>query len=184
MKGSWLTMTDAAVAMGKTPPQFAKYKDVLKTRPKGKRVEYFLPEKMMTAKYKKYYADVMTEFDDEAQDVEEVIGDVTDGIEMLPNNSSEMLEAKLANIKARTALIEQKLEEQKQNIWNEWNAEFFETFAEAFAKLKNELISMHLNEEQINALNEKLDNAITLMKDKLDAMWNKFVTENEESTEV
>ena len=120
----------------------------------------------------------------EAQDVEEVIGDVTDGIEMLPNNSSEMLEAKLANIKARTALIEQKLEEQKQNIWNEWNAEFFETFAEAFAKLKNELISMHLNEEQINALNEKLDNAITLMKDKLDAMWNKFVTENEESTEV
>ena len=54
----------------------------------------------------------------EAQDVEEVIGDVTDGIEMLPNNSSEMLEAKLANIKARTALIEQKLEEQKKDSEN------------------------------------------------------------------
>lgn len=185
MKGSWLTMTDAAVAMGKTPPQFAKYKDVLKTRPKGKRVEYFLPEKMMTAKYKKYYADVMTEYDEGAQEVEEIIGDVTDGIDLLPNTSAELTEAKLANIKARTALINEKLDARKQDLFNEWSEKFFDIFSNAFARFKNTLIELHLNEDQLKTLTDNLETALKSMNDGVEQINAEWMNEqDEEITEV
>ena len=122
------------------------------------------------------YADKFIAFDDEAQQVEEVLGDITDN----PSSFDELTAARLDNLKARTSLINQKLEEQKERLWAEWNAEFFEVFTEAFAKYKNDLISLHLSEEQLNVLNEKLDGALKIMQDKLDAMWNRFNTEETE----
>ena len=102
--------------MGKTVPTFAKYKPTFKSRKtrgdtKVPRTEYFIPYQMMTLKMQKAYKDQLIEFDDEAQEVEDVIGDVTEGIELLPNSSAELTEARLDNLKARTALINEKLEQ-------------------------------------------------------------------------
>ncbi len=81
----------------------------------------------------------------------------------------------------RTALLKQQLEEKKQELWAEWNEAFFDTFTEAFSKFKNDLISLHLGEEQLSILTEKLENALKMMQEKLDAMWIKFKNgENDE----
>lgn len=178
--GAWLTKSLAAAAVGLTTFNFTKEHAGKLKQQTNKRgyVEYYVPFTKMLKQSRENYKSMR-----EAQEVEDVIGDVTEGIELLPNSSSELTEARLDNLKARTALINQKLEEQKQALWSEWNTEFFETFSEAFAKTKNELISLQLNEEQITALKEKIDNAIVLMKDKLDAMYSKFMNDNEEMKE-
>lgn len=124
------------------------------------------------------YSEKLIEYDDEAAEVEEVLGDISSGSALA---NDELTAARLDNLKARTALIEQKLAEQKQTIWNQWNEEFFDAFTEAFGKFKNELISLHLSEEQLNVLTTKLENALTIMQDKLDSMWSRFKNESEET---
>jgi len=113
--------------------------------------------------------------DDEADEVENILGDITTA---LPTD--ELTAARLDNIRARTALLEQKIEEQKQSIWNEWNEAVFEEFSTAFARVKNVLIGLHLDEEQIKQLNDGIDDALKSLSDKLDAMWAKFKNGEEE----
>lgn len=142
----------------------------------GSRKKYFLTEDLMPQPSRDSYADKFIAFDDEAQQVEEVLGDITNISGM---TSDELNAARLDNLKARTKLIEEKLENRKQELWAEWNEAFFEAFTEAFSKFKNDLISLHLGEEQLSILTEKLENALSLMQDKLDAMWNKFSNDEE-----
>ena len=175
MKGVFLSQNDAAAAIGKTVQTFAKFKPSLKQRQnKYKRTEFFIPLQMMTAKMQRAYKDELIEYDAEAQEVENVLGDLTEGIDVFPSNSNELNEARLANIRARTAVLEEKLEQHKQELWNEWNEAVFNEFSESFARVKNALISMHLSEEQLNYLNEEISNALKNLELRLDSMWSKF----------
>jgi len=146
----------------------------LKWKLVGSRKKYFLTEDKIPKDIKSNYD--LVELDDEVQQVEEVLGDINTDISI----DDDLKSARLDKLKVETALAQQKLEEQKQGIWNEWNEAFFEAFTEAFSKFKNDLISLHLGEEQLSILTDKLENALSLMQDKLDAMWNKFTNEEEE----
>lgn len=183
-----MIQNDACAAMGKTIPTFAQFKPSLKQRPikrEGSRAktEYFIPYQMMTLKMQKAYKDQLVEYDDDAKQVEEILGDVTDGIEVLPTTSAELNEARLNNIRARTAMLEEKLEAHKTELWAQWNEEVFEEFSEAFAKVKNTLISLHLNEEQINLLNDGINDSLKSLKDRLDSMLAKFKNSEEDDEE-
>lgn len=177
MKGVWLNQNDSAAAVGKTVPTFGKFKPTLKQRKtKSNRTEFFIPSAMMTSKMQKYYYDEMIEYDDEAQEVENVLGDVTEGIEALPSNSEELNAARLENLKARTAFINEKLDARKTELFSEWSEKFFDIFSNAFAKFKNDLISLHLTEEQLDTLTEKLELALKSMNDgitQINADWMK-----------
>lgn len=176
MKGVWLTQHECQGAMNVSQYQFEKdYKQKFHSRQVKKRTKYFLPESKMTKKAKEQYKEHLISYDEDAMNVESVLGDISD-TGML---SDDWKAARLDNIKARTKLIEEKLENRKKELWQEWNEAFFETFAEAFAKYKNDLISLHLSEEQLKTLAEKLENALALMHDKLEAMWNKFSNEED-----
>ena len=157
-----------------------KFAPHLKWKLNGNRKLYFLTEDKMTTAALKCYEDQLQEYDEDAQQVEDIIGDVSDGVELLPNASDDLKAAQLENLKARTALINEKLENRKSQLWSEWNSAFFDTFTEAFAKFKNEIISLHLNEEQLVTFQEKLELALKVMKDRLDGMWNRFKEEEEE----
>ena len=173
--GCWLPRSEILQALKMSCGKFDRgLGTTLKWKFDGHRKKYFLPTGMMPPEVKKAYSGMVIELDEDAEQVEDILGDITalQGNAALSND--ELTAARLDNLKARTALIEQKLEEQKQTIWNEWNMAFFDAFAEAFSKFKNELISLHLNEGQIAALAGKLENALKLMQDKLDAMWTKF----------
>lgn len=174
--GCWLPRSEILQALKMSCGKFDRgLGTTLKWKFDGHRKKYFLPTDMMPPDVKKAYSGMVIELDGDAEQVEDILGDITS----LPPGAAQLMgdeltAARLSNLKARTALIEQKLEEQKQAIWNEWNEEFFDAFTEAFSKFKNELISLHLNEEQIATLAGKLENALKLMQDKLDAMWAKF----------
>lgn len=157
----------------KTLGQTLKFKLV------GARKKYFVTEGLMPKQSKNAYEDRFVELDDEATQVENILGDIsaTSGL-----NADELNAARLDNLKARTKLIEEKLDNRKQELWAEWNEAFFEAFAEAFAKFKNDLISLHLGEDQLSILTEKLENALKIMHDKLDAMWAAFAEDNDEAS--
>ena len=187
LRGLYLNQQDAATAMGITTPTFSKYRVTLKQRSvKRGRVEYFLPEKMMTAKYRKYYADVMQELDDDAEEVESILGDVSDTADILTSSpSNELTEAKLDNLKARTALINEKLEQRKTELFSEWSEKFFEVFSNAFARFKNSLVELHLSEEQLSTLTDNLENALKSMNDGIEQINAEWMNEqNEEDKEV
>lgn len=96
-------------------------------------------------------------------------------------HGTELKAAQLENLRARTLMIQEKLDEHKQQLWSEWNEAVFTEFSEAFAKVKNSLIALHLNEEQLDELNHGIDFALRSLSDKLDAMWSKF--KNGDNTE-
>ena len=179
----WLNQNDACGATGKTTVGFSKLKPTLRQRKKKKRTEFFIPDTLMTKKMRKAYADVLVEFDDQAEQVEDVLGDVSDTPELLGTNA-ELAEAKLLNIRARTSFINERLEAHKQELWTEWNAAVFDEFASSFARLKNALISLKLNEKQIETLNNEIDHAVTNLSNRLDAMWNDFNKEDNEEEET
>lgn len=74
----------------------------------------------------------------------------------------------------RTLTLQERLSEHKQQLWSEWNEAVYEEFSEAFAKVKNSIISLRLNEEQLEELNNGIDSALKSLKDRLDFMWFKF----------
>lgn len=127
------------------------------------RIKYFIPKKRLPDATKALFKNKFVEFDQEAEEVEDVLGDIT-ALQPMDSANADLNAARLDNLKVRTEVLKQKLSEQKQAMWSEWNEAFFTVFSEAFAKFKNELISLHLNEEQLATLNEKLDNALTIMR--------------------
>lgn len=98
-------------------------------------------------------------------------------------NRDDLIQARLENLTARTKLVQQKIAEEKEAAWNEWNACCFEEFSAAFARVKNTLISMHLNDEQIKTLNEGLDKALENFRDRLNVMYIKFIKGEEKELE-
>lgn len=174
MRGIWLTKNECLPIFQVTSNKFDQtLGQSCKCKFVKHRKMFFIKESMMPKHFKKIYADKMVELDDDGQTVEEILGDIT-ALSPSGSNNDEMNAARLDNIKARTKLIEEKLADRKQELWAEWSEAFFTVFTEAFAKFKNELISLHLNESQISTLNDKLEGALSVMQDKLDAMWINF----------
>lgn len=183
MRGCWLSKSKAALATGLTPHDFQKtYATKLKERKEGKWPEYFLPEDNMTDTSKAALADCMEELpsDDVADIVEGILGDISqgslEGARGIPLDlDSQLQAAQLEKIKVQTKALGEKLTRQRQEIWNSWNEEFFPCFAEAFAKVKNRLIELHLDEEQLKILKDSIDLALGSMKTKLDFMYNDWM---------
>ena len=184
MKGVWITRTAAAIANGVSQTVFNR--KVLPTlRIKKKKPNsvplVFLPTDKMLPMYIETYKDDIVEEDDTTQQVEQVLGDITNLAEVnYTDPNSALQEARLDNLRARTSILTEKLEARKREMFSEWTEKFFGIFAMSFSKFKNELISLHLNEEQLNTLNEKLEYALKTMKDGLDAINAEWMDEDEE----
>ena len=185
-RGCWLSKSKAALATGMTPHDFQKtYATKLKERKEGKWPEYFLPEDNMTDTSKAALADCMEELpsDDVADIVEGILGDVT-GQTFAATVEDQLQEARLANVKARTAMLGEKLERRKTELFSEWSQAFFEAFTEAFTKFKNELIALQLTEKQLSTLQEKLSLALQSLKDKLDFLEQDYAKDDKEEDDL
>ena len=187
MRGIWLRKSDAEIATGKTRYFFQKdLMPYLKTRKRGTKanswLDVFLPEKYMLPAYKEMYKDMMTEDEDEqAEEVEEVLGDLTKlGEVEYTDPGSALVAARLDNLKARTAFINEKLVQRKQELFWEWSERFFNVFSDSFTRFKNALIDMHLSEEQLAVLTSKLELALKSMEDKLQQINDQWLNEDVE----
>lgn len=156
-----------------------------KPTPNNKSTLYFIPWDELTDKAQKnMVARRVEEPDGDAADiVEDILGDVS-GAEFAVTSEERLREAQIANTEARTRMLSEKLERRKAELFNEWSRAFFEAFCEAFTKFKNELIALHLSEEQLSTLQEKLSLALQSLRDKLDFLEQDYSKKEEEDDKL
>lgn len=180
MTGVWCTKNEASSAIGEPWQKLEKHLTDFKSKKDGRYTKYFIPYEMLTEKAKKNmtarFEEVLDD-DDAADIVEGILGDVT-GQTFAATVEDQLQEARLANVKARTAMLGEKLERRKTELFSEWSQAFFEAFTEAFTKFKNELIALQLTEEQLSTLQEKLSLALQSLKDKLDFLEQDYAKDD------
>ena len=189
IKGLWLTQAQAQLATGKPMSLFrAKVMPKLKMKkiPGKKKPLYFLTEEYFTEVYKKNNAEDLIELDDENIDDENMINDILGDITGSANNvqidpeNVDLNEARRQEIIVRTKYLEQKIDKKKNELFEEWSERFFQIFSKNFAKFKNTLIDLHLEEKQLKKLNENLDFALENMEIGLTEILNDYVNEEED----
>ena len=144
--GLWLKQSDAIVYSGKSQGTFLskiKPKLLSKKNERG-RIFYFLPKKMMDKFHQEEFCQDATypypersKSEDEIL-VDEIIGDVTsDPITVETGDSSiDIVEARRQEILTRTKYLNQKIIDQKHQIFAEWSERFFEVFSKTIAFLE------------------------------------------------
>ena len=187
-KGLWLTQAQAQLATGKPMSLFrAKVMPKLKMKniPGKKKPLYFLTEEHFTDVYKKNNARDLIELDDEDIDdenmINNILGDITSN--NITNENPENVdlnEARRQEIIVRTKYLSQKIEKKKLELFEEWSEKFFLIFSKNFAKFKNSLISLRLDEKQLNKLNENLEFALENMKEGLSDILTDYVNDEED----
>ena len=186
-KGIWLTQAKGQTATGITMGLFrAKILPQLVSRPVPgkKKLEYFVTEDLLTEVYKKSHKDELIEVDDENV-VNDILGDITgntNGLQIDPENV-DLNEARRQEIIVRTKYLEQKIEKRKLELFEEWSEKFYVLFSKNFAKFKNTLIDLHLEEKQLKTLNENLDFALSNMEEGLNEILNDYVNEDDVKNE-
>lgn len=120
----------------------------------------------------RYLIDIPEEFESLYVDKEEEDFEIT--------QNTDLDEAKLENIRTRTKWLKERLLENKQELWIEWNEKAFEAFTESFAKWKNRLVMLHLGAEQLQELYTGLDEALKSLGDKLDIIEKEIEQEDKE----
>ena len=188
-RGKWLTQAQAQLATGKPMSLFrAKVMPKLKMKniPGKKKPLYFLTEEYFTEVYKKNNAEDLIELDDEDES-DDIVNDILDDISV--NNISDtsenvdLNEARRQEIIMRTKFLEQKIEKKKNELFEEWSQRFFQIFSKNFAKFKNTLIELHLEDNKLKKLNENLEFALENMEEGLDDILQEHMDEmNEEES--
>ena len=187
-----MTISNAQVATGLTFGWFRKkVLPHLKTRPVPgkKKPEYFLTEEFLPAVYKKNHKNEFTEEEIEELENEsdDIVNDILEDISV--NNISDtsenvdLNEARRQEILVRTKYLEQKIDKKKNELFSEWSERFFMIFSKNFAKFKNSLIELRLEEKQLKKLNENLDFALENMEEGLSDILNENITEDDVKSE-
>lgn len=188
IKGLWMTQAQCQMAAGTTMGNFrSKIMPKLKTRPvKGKKkLEYFLPEDLITDIYKKnnnpHYDEIDDNIDPDEAMVEDILGDITGDSDLsIDPDNIDLNEARRQEVIMRTKYLSQKIEKKKNELFAEWSERFFMIFSKNFAKFKNTLIDLHLEEKQLQKLNENLDLALENMEIGLTEILQEYI--NDEGT--
>ena len=188
-RGKWLTQAQAQLATGKPMSLFrAKVMPKLKMKniPGKKKPLYFLTEDYFTEVYKKNNTEDLIELDEEDINdenmINDILGDITGNNNSLPIDPEnvDLNEARRQEILVRTKYLEQKIDKKKNELFSEWSERFFQIFSKNFAKFKNTLIDLHLDEKQLNKLNENLDLALANLEEGLNEILNEYVNDEED----
>lgn len=190
-KGIWLTQAKGQTATGITMGLFrAKILPQLVSRPVPgkKKLEYFVTEDLLTEVYKKSHKDELIELDDEDESddiVNDILGDIAGSNSGLTIDSenADLNEARRQEIIMRTKYLSQKIEKRKLELFEEWSEKFFMIFSKNFAKFKNTLIDLHLEEKQLNKLNENLNFALENMEEGLNEILTDYINEDDVKNE-
>ena len=191
-RGKWLTQAQAQLATGKPMSLFrAKVMPKLKMKniPGKKKPLYFLTEEYFTEAYKKNNTEDLIELDEEDINDENMINDILGDITGSANNvqidpeNVDLNEARRKEIIVRTKYLEQKIEKKKNELFEEWSERFFQIFSKNFAKFKNSLIELRLEEKQLKKLNENLDLALSNLEEGLNEILNDYVNDDDVKSE-
>lgn len=180
-KGYWLTRSQAIFATQKSPYAFDKLAHSLNRRGKNSHTkQFFVPESQCTDQYKSKNIPCQEQVGNDVLD--QLVANVDFNLDVVDDDSlsKQLKQARLQKLKTDTKLLNEKLDQRKKLLFAQWSQRFFDQFSNHFGKLRNALISMHLNQEQINVFNQTLDNCLNNLQLSLDNIWNQFQEENED----
>ena len=174
MSGVWTSRSNAFYYTGLTSYQLDKLLQKCKRKGQGKKKQWFIPAQYLTQQSRQ---DLILSQEQNDQILDQLASTVDfnqqDDPELKQLNK-QYKKAKIAKTKKDTEMQEQKLQRRKLELFNEWTQNFYQVFADSFGPLKNNLIALHLNEEQVKTFNECLDNCIQNMELKLNQICNEF----------
>ena len=162
MKYVWLSQTEAASSLGISVSVFigqwkTKLRDNAMT---GKKKLYLIPyDEMIPTKQQQYKFNVIDDEMDANIDQLVAMTDFTNSREQL-----DIQEVRKRKIIAETEFLSQKITAKKEQLFAEWSEKFFIVFQKSFAKFKNSLIDLHLDDVQVKKLNQNLEFALLNME--------------------
>lgn len=114
--------------------------------------------------------------------INDILGDIAGNNNSLPIDPEnvDLNEARRKEIIVRTKYLEQKIEKKKNELFEEWSERFFQIFSKNFAKFKNTLIDLHLEEKQLQKMNENLDLALENMEIGLTEILKEYMNDEED----
>lgn len=175
MKYVQLNQTDSASALGVSIGNFlGKWKTKLKDNgKKGVKKRYYVPfDEMIPAKQQQYKFNVIDENTDPNIDQLVASVDFTGEREQL-----DIQEVRKRKIIAETEFLSQKITAKKEQLFAEWSERFFIVFQKSFAKFKNSLIDLHLDDVQVKKLNQNLDYALQNMEISLSDIKQGYIND-------
>ena len=179
-KGVWLRRSDAFQATGLNTYQLDKLLQRCKKRDKKKHRQFFIQQDVLAQYYKDSHMLQEQQNDQILQQIEGNVDFNADDIQMQSINL-DLKKARKDQILVKTKVQRQKLLERKRQLWYGWSQRFFQCFRVHMGKLKNVIIELHLNEEQVAKFNETLDTCLDNMKLNLNQIWDEFKQQNEEN---
>ena len=175
MSGVWTSRSNAFYYTGLTSYQLDKLLQKCKRKGQGKKKQWFVPAQYLTEQAK---SDLILTEDQSDQILDQLAGNVDFNSDeddpQLAELNKQLKKARKDKIQKQTAFLQERLQRRKVQLFNQWKQGFFECFADSFGRFKNELINLHLNQEQIAILNQSLDSCLKNMQLNLDSLWNEF----------
>ena len=185
MLGYWLSRSDGIYATQRAPYQFDKLSNSLNRRgTNSKNRQYFIPQIYCTDSWKEKNIPCQEDVSSDTLDQLVANVDFNNSTDQQTDELNKALKkARLGKTLADTKLVGQKLDQRKRQLFYQWSEKFFNNFTEHFGKLKNVIIQLHLNEQQINKFNQTLDKCLQNMQNDLNTIWDQFQQEKEQQSE-
>lgn len=185
MTGVWTTRSNAFYYTGLNGYQLDKLLQKCKRKGEGKKKQWFIPAQYLTQQSKQ---DLILTEDQSDQILDELAGNVNfdsdDDDPQLAELNKQLKKARKDKIQKQTAFLQERLQRRKLELYNQWSERFYQVFADNFGKFKNELINLHLNQQQISSLQQSLDNCLNNMQLCLSDIWNEFAKKDAEDAKV
>ena len=181
MRGYWLFRSDAMFATGSTPHRWNTTETKLERRMVKNRRQVFVPQDMCTEQFRA--KNIPVQYDDEQDDILSQLQQNVDFTQDadLDSLNKDLKRARKQKILKETKLIEERLFQRKRQLFYNWSQRFFQCFSDHFGKLKNNIVELHLNEQQVTKFNQILDKCLDNMKINLDEIWNEFNQQKQEN---
>ena len=178
-KGQWLDRGTAIFATQKSPYQFDKLARTVNRKGQNKNKKFFIPEWECTQDFRARNIPCQEQVNNEVLDELVANVDFTSDVEDDSLNR-QLKQARKAKILQQTKLISQKLEQRKKLLFAQWSQKFFDEFSNHFGRLRNCLVNMKLNEDQVRVFNETLQSCINNLQLSLDNIWQQFTKDNQD----
>lgn len=180
-KGYWLKRVEGLFATQKKPWQFDRFTMTLPRRGTNtKNRQYFIPQFECTDEFRAKNIPCQEQLNNDVLDQLASNVDFNSDVEDESLNR-DLKKARLDKLIKDTQLIGERLQQRKRQLFNDWSETFFESFSNHFGKLKNVLVEMHLNENQIKVFNETLDKCLQNMSLDLNKLYTEFKEEEIEN---
>ena len=183
-RGYWLSRGDGLFATQKKPWAWDKFAMSLPRRGKNNHTkQFFVPEFECTEDFRSKNIPVEEELDSATLD--ELVANVDFNSDQQTEALNKALKkARLDKTLADTKLVGEKLDQRKKQLFAQWSQKFFDQFSNHFGKLRNCLVQLHLNEQQVNKFNETLDNCINNLQLSLNNIWEQFNSEEQQNAQT